>query len=699
MSKEKNKIKAPSPVALNVDKVNYNQLGIICSFFALILYVNTIGYDYMVDDGTVIKNNKLTTAGIKSIPEIFSSAYRAGFWNRNEGLYRPLSVAMFAVEWQLAPDQPWLGHLINVLLYILTAWFLYHFLRNILNKHHPLIPFFITLLYIVLPVHTEVVSNIKSRDEILCFFFGIIAFQQLYNWLLNKKIRSLIISLFIFFLALLSKESAITLIVLFPLFVYFFSSAKGKEIIFPSILYFLVGLIFLGLRYSVIGMIGGHDEIQLINNSLVGTNDSITRFATAVYIMGKYLLLLVFPVTLVFDYSYNSIPLVGLSSLQALVSLAVYLALAWYVIKNFNRRNPIVFGILFFTITISLVSNILFLIEATLAERFLYIPSLGFSIAIVLSLTSFFKINAKNNGGLIKQVRSNTAFLLLTVAIFFYSLRTVARNMDWKNNLTLLAKDVKSAPNSARIRYAYGSAILVEQALKEEDKDKKREFLLAAVNQLEKGVSLIEDYAEAWYHLGVAYKEMDDATNAIRAFEKCRSYKPFTEPEKLIASGLAYGMAQQYDKAVADFNAAIQMDSTSIEALNNMGLSLCDAGRYQESISALNQALRIKPDYKMALYNLGNTYARMGDYRTAMIQYNKALKVDSRYSDALNNIGNCYASLNQRDSARSFYEKAVVADPTNTKALINMGVVLHQMGDTVNEKIWFEKARQQGANL
>ena len=702
MAKAKSKTKTPVPPAnpLSVTHpTNHLLLGIICCIAAMVLYSYTIGSDYTVDDGTVIENNKHTTAGIKSLPVIFSSAYRAGFWPRKEGLYRPLSVAMFAIEWQLAPHHPWLGHLINVLLYILTAWVLYNLMRKLLHSHHPLIPFFITLLYIVLPVHSEVVANIKSRDEIMCFLFIIISFDQLLKWLNNNKVTSLLFASIAYFIALLSKESAVTMIAVYPLIIYYFSKSDSKKIVMPSLLFLGIACVFLGIRYAVLGTMGGSDVIQLINNSLMGTDDKIIRFASAVHIMGRYLGLLIAPVTLIFDYSYNTIPLVSITSWKALLPLLIYTTLLVFAIKNFNKKNPIVFGIFFFLITIALVSNIFFLIEATLAERFLYIPSLGFCIAFVIALATYVKKPTKPSGTVFQQIRSSPVFILLTVLIIIYSGRTIARTLDWKNNITLLAKDVKSAPNSSRIRYAYGSALLIEKALKEKDTDKKKQYLQASVNELEKGVALIEDYSEAWYHLGVAYKELDDAGNAIRAFEKCRSYKPFTEPEKLIASGLAYGMAKQYDKALADFNEALKFDSTSTEAMNNLGLYYNDAGKFKESVELLSRAIRMKPDFKMAYYNLGNTYAKVGDYRSAMNYYLYSIKLDASYGDALNNIGNCYSAMNMRDSARIYYEKATTADPSNTKAMINMGVVLSETGDTANGKIWFEKARALGATL
>ena len=689
MARQQKKTKpAPVTTSVPVKIINDKLYALICALLALILYANTISYDYTVDDGTVLKNNKLTTAGVKSLPQIFTSAYRAGFWDRKEGLYRPLSVAMFAMEWQIAPDQPWIGHLVNIILYIITAWCLYYLMRIMLKDHHPLIPFIITLLFIAHPVHSEVVANIKSRDEILSFLFSVLAMQQLLKWTSSGKTMQLMIAAACYLLALFSKESAITLIAVFPLLTWFFSKESIRRMPASIFTFLITGFIFIGVRYAVIGTLTSNFELQLINNTLVGTQDGLIRFGTAVMIMGKYLWLLFFPITLVFDYSYNTIPLTSLFSGPALLSFIIYSVLAWIAFKGFKSKSPVSFGILFFALTISLVSNILFLIEATMAERFLYTPSLGFCIALVCGLTA-----------LMKQLTSSTPLLILTVVVLLFSGRTIARNLQWKDNLTLLSADVKSSPNSARIRYAYGSAILIEQALKEEDDIKRKELAQQAIVQLEKGVAIIEDYSDAWYHLGIAYKEMDDPANAIRCFEKSRSYKPFKDAEAYIALGLAYGMANQFEKAITELQNALKLDSTSAEAYNNLGLYYNDAGKFRESVDALEKAVHFKPEFSKAYYNMGNTYAKAGDYRTAILKYQKALTIDADYGDAYNNIGNCYATMQIPDSARVYYEKAVAVDPSNVKAVINIGVIRSQMGDTAGAKIWFDKARALGAAI
>src|SRR5256885_1682485 len=147
----------------------------IAAAISLLLYLNTITHGYVLDDDTVIQKNSIVTKGIKAIPEIMTTPYRKGAWERQESLYRPLSLIVFATEWQLAPKHPFLGHLVNILLYALTIFLLYKLLRRWLRQKHPLIVLAITLLFAVHPLHTEVVANIKSLDEILCLLFGILS--------------------------------------------------------------------------------------------------------------------------------------------------------------------------------------------------------------------------------------------------------------------------------------------------------------------------------------------------------------------------------------------------------------------------------------------------------------------------------------------------------------------------------------------
>lgn len=700
----KKPIKPVSPSSASGGKkktVSWSLIGYFLAAVAFLLYVNTLGHDYTVDDTTVIKNNKFTTQGLAGLDDIFSNSYRAGFWDRKEGLYRPLSVAMFAVEWSIAPENPFPGHLINVLLYALIAFVLLSLLKNLLRDLHPLIPIAVTALWLFHPLHTEVVANIKSRDELLSFLFGILSLSTLFRSIREEKNSFIILSGIYFFLALLAKESSVTWAGVVPLALWCFTTSDTKKIISYSAIYIgIIGVFFL-LRIATIGEIAGGYELMLINNSLVGATDIASRLATAMLIMGKYLWLFVFPNTLVFDYSYNTIPTVGFGHPGALVSAVLLIGGFVYALKELPKRSVASFGILFFIGTVVLVSNIFFLIEATMAERFVFTPSLGLCLLTGFFMNRFLPATTtKPDGVTVSDIRNTKLFLPLTLILILFAGRTISRNADWKNNLTLLQHDVKVSPESARIRYALGSTLLVEEALKAQEGSTERTNLLdRSIAELSKGVSILPNYNDAWYHLGIAYKERGDAVNAVKAFETARGYKPFTEASRLVSAGVAYGMNRQYDKAITDLQAAIQLDPGDADAWNNYGLYLSEAGKIKESLEALTKSIALKPTFDKAYYNRGNTYAKAGDFRSALKEYGLALNINPVYTDALNNSGNCYVMLQRPDSALSFFERSVQADPGNVKAVMNLAVTLQNLGDTAKAAIYFNKARSMGAGI
>ena len=149
------------------------------------------------------------------------------------------------------------------------------------------------------------------------------------------------------------------------------------------------------MRMSVLSGLSNFEEIAVINNSIAAAgSDPATRLATAVSIVGRYLWLLVFPNPLSFDYSYNTIPLASWSD-ATWFSLAAIIALAVIAFRGFKSKNTVAWGILFSAERLPF-SNVFFLIESTLGERFLYMPSVGFCVAVSFLLARMFKVNVKS---------------------------------------------------------------------------------------------------------------------------------------------------------------------------------------------------------------------------------------------------------------------------------------------------------------
>ncbi len=666
--------------------------AILIALLGFALYVNTLGHDYTVDDGTVMENNTIVKKGISAWPEIFSTRYRAGFWERKENMYRPLSLVMFAAEWQLAPGNPFPGHLMNVLLYVLTTLLVYRLCCRLM-KGSQLVPALAALLFAAHPLHTEVVANIKSRDEILGMLFAVAALLALLRYHDRGKTLALVLSAGFFLAAMLSKENAITMLVVAPLTLYFFTPFSRRRSWSGVIVFAAVTGVYLAIRAGVLGGLGSETELQLVNNSLLAAESGLDRFATALGIMGRYMWLLVFPHPLVFDYSYSQIPVITLSHPQAFIPGLAIIALLVYAIRRLPSKEPLAWCVLFFAATLSLVSNFVFLIESTMAERFLYMPSLAFSLAAAILLDRLFRAGRTKTpfsspGAVIRKAPGLAA--VMAGLIVLYSVKSIGRNAHWKDNLTLLENDVKLSPESARIRYAYGSAILIEQALEEEDQVRKAGLLDKAIAQLEKGVSILDTYADAFNHLGIAYKEKGDFQRAVDNFEAARRSKSFNKPEFFVSLGISYGSLGQYGKAIAELEQAVRIDPESFDAWNNLGIYYTDNNQPVKAVEVLEKAHRLRPDNEKPLYNMGNAYARSGEYRTAIEKYNEALALDPGYEDALNNIGNSYAATKDYRNAIVYYQKVVTLNPGNRQALNNLGVTFSLTGDQASAQRYFQ---------
>ena len=133
------------------------KLGCIIAVFGFLIYFQSLKYEFTYDDSIAIKDNTITTKGIKSIGTIFTTAFYSGSAATDVSLYRPIPKAMFAVCWSTSSGSPWIYHLVNVLAYALTGLMLFLTLTKCF-PNNIFIPFIASILFIAHPIHTEVVN-------------------------------------------------------------------------------------------------------------------------------------------------------------------------------------------------------------------------------------------------------------------------------------------------------------------------------------------------------------------------------------------------------------------------------------------------------------------------------------------------------------------------------------------------------------
>ena len=225
------------------------------------LYAYSVNFEYVLDDQIVLTNNNYTKKGVAGIQEILTTESMSGRFGGQQDLivgarYRPLSIVTFALEYEFFGLNPFVSHLINVLLYGLLGFLLYRVLCELFPnraKWYWSIPFIASLLFVVHPIHTEVVANVKGRDEIMTLLGALGALYYSIRYNDRGGFIYLLLSGIVFFLALLSKENALTFLAVVPLSLYFFKETSLKKVIATLIPLVLASVAYLVIRYQVIG--------------------------------------------------------------------------------------------------------------------------------------------------------------------------------------------------------------------------------------------------------------------------------------------------------------------------------------------------------------------------------------------------------------------------------------------------------------
>lgn len=600
-------------------------LALLVSLTGFALYTNTLGHGFVLDDYSVINENRITRQGTESIGTIFKTSYRFGYYLVNDELYRPIPKAIFATIWEFSPNNPYPGHLLNVLLYALTGFILYFFLFRIFKNKFA--AFAASILFIAHPLHTEVVANIKSMDEILAFLFCISSGLALFKYLDTKKTFILIISAVLYFIALLSKESSITFLAVFPLLIHFFGDDKLKKNYKPLILLLITAFIFLGIRQSVLSQVP-HGLPSIADNLIMSAKTSGEKFATAVLILGMYLKLIFIPHPLVFDYSYNQIPVVGMGDGGFILSLLVHIALLVIAVQQFKKNKIISFALLFYFISISIYANIFLIIGSSFGERFLYIPLLGFTILCGHFLS---KLNTKNTANTITLfLNENKIALLIVVALCSaYGFKTVTRNEVWKSNYSLFSHDVELSPNSTRTHYYYGNLLSKPEMVEGKDSLYTDSVRMLAISELEKSVAIYPKFGDAYNQMGMTWDRKKNYQKAMESYQKAIGTN---ENNPMVYNNFAtlYFNTMQYDEAFKMFDKAVKLKPDYAEAYMNMGSTYGMIKQYDNAINCFLKAIKLDPQLAQAYYFLGITYRFKGDENSAQSSIAKAHKLDPK---------------------------------------------------------------------
>ena len=576
-----------------------NRFQLICLLIlAAVLNINTLFNKYALDDHVVLTKNKLVLEGVKGIPKLLTTDLFYGTEGENShlpgGRYRPFALVLFAIEYQIFGLNPYVNHLINILLFVLLIYMLYVILQyHIFKEQHHYLAFVSCLLFIVHPIHTEVIANIKSRDEIITFILLLCTAFIYIKYSVNHKRWVLALGLFCYLLALLTRESAVPFIAIVPLTAYFFYGQTIKKSLMLAVPLAFVFFVYMALRVSVIGFTS-KDEIDILNTPFLYATHA-EAFATKVYMLFKYLWLLIFPHPLSVDYGYNEIAYVGLGSIQFIGSLLLYLGIFLYAAYTFLRKSLFSFCILYFLITIFLFANFVINIGAPLAERLLFQPSLGFCIALAAIYLQFFS-----------KAKIPSAILLIAICILF-SIKTVIRNRVWSTNETLFFTDVEIAPNSIRTNFFAGHEYL-KKGQAEENEELKIKYLNKVLALDKKVMELNPHHKYVYVDLGYANFSLHKFFVAADFWKKAIELAPGDTAlrkrvnevsDVLYNSGNRLFRKGNLDSAIICYKKSVELNDKNTDAWYNLGGSYFKKDDVKNGLDAWQNVLKLEPERKL----------------------------------------------------------------------------------------------------
>lgn len=610
---------------------------LLLAAFAFLLYAQTLTFDYAADDGMVILGHSTVQKGIAGIPDLltgdsFRGLDEAQGRTETRRTYRPLSFVTFALEYQFFGKNPHLSHFVNVALYACAVAVLFLMLRRFLSglaknsapsaisSVYALLPFAATLLFAAHPIHTEVVANVKSRDEILAFLFLTSTLLFALKHLETPAITSLLVSVGCFALALLSKESAITFLPVIPLALYLFQAhisankPDTKRLLSITLPLAIVGAAYLLIWFGIIGRVEDKLYYDTLNNPFANATVA-ERTATATAVLGLYFAKSLFPTTLSTGYTYNELPLLQWSQPETLAAALILCALLGGGMILLARKHLLALCLLGWCCTMAIASNYFVYAGGLLGERFLFTPSMFAMLGLAWSVFA----------GVRRFLPERQGFAMLAVLLLasVYSAKTFARSSDWNTTETLLQADVVTTPNSIHLRRMYGGLLL-------------RNFG-AAASQFE------------------SKKLLHNATEQFRAGIRIDST---LAPSLYNGMGNTFVADRRYDSAIAYYKTALRLDSSKLLYRKNLANAYTAHGvmlyaqntpeASNQALSAMQASVSVMPT-DSAYSNLGAMFTAQNRIDSAIVYLEKALALNPALQRARKNLELCYR---KRDAMR-----------------------------------------------
>ncbi|XP_037949671.1 protein O-mannosyl-transferase TMTC4 [Teleopsis dalmanni] len=635
---------------------------VILVILCLACYQHSLDGAFVFDDTVAIEKNP----DVVKTPTNLTAIFEHDFWGAplkdvdSHKSYRPLTTLMFHFEYKQGLRAKHMKA-INLFFHCINTLLIWRLIYNLKFKQEATVT---SALFAIHPVHTEAVCGVVGRAELMFCFIYLMA-MQLTHLRKHLKVVADILVISLTFIGIFFKETAITI----PLTCVFLDYLCTRVYMKPlkQQLRMVLNLRYLGYGAATILLIIFRFAIQNfespqfkpMDNPLAFSGDLLTKILTQQFLYVINLWILFCPTWLCFDWAIGCIDLI--TSIWDL-RLQSVLALYSFVIVACIKYKPnfgIMLGVGMLVIPFIPASGII-RVGFVIAERVLYVPSIGFCFLVAYS---FIKLK--------RSIQRNFIVLTLKICLMFlcicFIVRTRERASEWENEEKLFSSALKVCPNNAKVHFNIARLA----------SDKKQHN--KAMYHYHKAVELYPEYEAALMNLGNMYREKGDLNTAEKFIRAAISAMP-EFPAAWMNLGIIQSARNEFEEALSSYKTALKFRKNYGICHYNIGNLYLDQNLYTEAMHHWQQAVAINPRQSKAWANILTMLDNRGLFEDAIRVTGEALKHMPNETAIMFIRANAFGKLKHYVQAELLYKKIIELEPYNHLYHTNLGVLYHRWG-------------------
>ncbi|MBI5588394.1 MAG: tetratricopeptide repeat protein [Deltaproteobacteria bacterium] len=574
---------------------------IIAVTFAV--YYNSINNGFVGDDIAFVKDNA-SIKSLSNIPSFFYLPRTLAAYDTDWGtyIYRPLRTISYALDFAVFGNNAWGFHITNLILHMVVSVTVYFVALGLFEVQA--VALISSLAFAVHPVHVEAVSWISSRADLIGLIFLNLSLLSYFRFKGSGSRGYFALSIVSSLVSYLGKETMIPL----PGFIIAYDYATRnrrpmKDLVRSNVLNWVlfsaVCFGYLVLRFYMTG--------RMSSSQGWWGGSAYSNFLMMTKAAATYLWLMVVPFKLTLHYLIKPVATV----FDGWVLLSMLAILLSFVLTAYAHRKDkrVFFTLIWFYLALVPISNIVPISFAMMAERYIYMPSMGPIIALSYGVYILYR-KAEARGVL----ETRAVIVGVAAMAIAYSVVSANRNKVYRDDFTFYGEAIRSAPDSAPSYNGLGDQYFGK-------KDYKN-----AIANYEKALAIDPNYADAYMGEAYSYMESHDLAAAILKGETAASLKPGNALIRF-QLGNIYKEANFLERAALEWQKAIELNPAYSEAYNHLGIYYQLINDYPKALRMFESALKYNPYNTETYYNVGAVYEAQGNLSGAKEYYGRFMKM------------------------------------------------------------------------